>query len=211
MHTSISKSTLILSLAFTAAAMYAAPAAAATKSRSNYQNAGGNCHAANGLHDIERMKRNPLGYRNAPTAGSGDDEDEDDDIRSKGDSASNTSNTTTGNVQVICNFAADVFSIGNPNSGHIIKVVQLFARNTLTDSDKGMACTITAGYATSSTNYSNTKSMTLPKSGVQQRLSWSSADNGGRYLPGPASVVCSVPVGVELNDAIIVFDVDVGS
>lgn len=188
MKSYISLKPVLLAVAVTTVVLFSSTAAAANKSRSNYQNAGGNCHASSVWDDFS-LERNPLGYRNMSTS----------------------NNNSNANVVVTCNFATDVFSVGNPNSAYTIKAVQLFARNTLTNRDVNMSCSITAGYATSSGNFTNTKSISLLKTGVQKSVMWSSADNGGKYLPGPASVVCSVPAGVELNDAIVVFDVDVGN
>ena len=188
MKSYISIKPALLAVALTTVVLFSSSAAAGNKNRSNYQNAGGNCHATNWYGEWD-MERNALGYRNTATA----------------------NNNANANVLVSCNFATDVFAVGNPNSAYTIKVVQLFARNTLTNRDVNMSCSITAGYATGIGNFTNTKSMPLLKTGAQKSLTWSSADNGGKYMPGPASVVCSVPAGVELNDAIIVFDVDVGN
>ena len=194
------KSALALAVLGLSVSLMAAPAAALTKRNSTYQNMGGNCHTADPIDEISGgqgagwfssgsgMLRAPLGYRNI------------------NDNNANFND----NITVICNFAANGYAAFTSNG--LIRSVQLYARNTFTNRDVTLSCTITAGYATSSSNFSHTKSVLLTKNGVQGNIRWRNIeDNGGNYFPAPANVVCSVPAGVELNDAEITYENDVGS
>ena len=191
------KSALALAVLGLSVSLFAAPAAAVTQRSSNYQNMGGNCHAADPVDEISGgqgpgwfgsgsgMLRAPLGYRNA----------------------NDNNNDSNDNIIVICNFAANGYAQA---SGGLVRSVQLYARNTFTNRDVTLSCSITAGYATSSSNYTNTKSVLLTKNGAQGNIRWRETDNGGNFLPAPANVVCTVPAGVELNDAEITYENNIG-
>ncbi len=193
--------TLVLGLV---ASLVAAPATAVTKTHGTYQNMGGNCHAANGWEEA-KMARTALGYRNilgGPSSVAPN--------RKQGRNAKTTKNGvgfSSWNAIVVCNFAGDPYAIYNNG---FVRAVQLFARNT-TDTDTQMACTISAGYATSSLIFTSTKTVTLTNNGQQNSIIWRTSDNGGHYLPLPANIVCSVPPGVELNDGAVAYDIDVGN
>lgn len=163
-------------------------ASAADRPRTNYQNMGANCHAANAYDDYVLMQRNALGYRNT-----------------------SNSNHSGNNAIIVCNFMADILAVGNPvNTNHTVEAVVLYAR-AWRNRTVNVSCTATAGYATSPDNITITKSIPVTGDGVQRYVEFSSADNGGKFLLSPVNVVCSVPGGVELNDAAVFYYDNVGS
>ena len=184
-HSALSK--IVVAALVVGCAAFTAPASALEKPHSSYQNLGGNCHAVSPADEIFNMKRSELGYRNTQL----------------------DNQAPTQNAVVVCNLLANGWAVYNNG---FIRSVQLYARNLQTDNPSTLTCTITAGYATSSTIYTSTKSTTLTTDGKLATIFWRHvADNGGSYFPAPASIACSVPAGAELNDAELTFMVDVGS
>lgn len=168
--------------------LFAAPANAADVLRSNYQNMGANCHAADSWDDVTLMERNALGYRNT-----------------------SNSNSSSNNVVVVCNFLTDVFATSNPvGTTNTVLGVYLYAR-AWRNRNVNMTCVATAGYATSPDNITLTKSFALTGDGEQKYVGFNAVDNGGNWLQAPVNVVCTVPGGVELNDAAVFFYQDVGN
>lgn len=193
------KSALALAVLGLSVSLFAAPVGAVNKKGSSYQNMGANCHAADPADDISGgqgnwfggagMVRHALGYRNA----NDNNADRNDDIT------------------VVCNFAINGWA-SIVNNG-LVRSVQIYARNKFTNRDAVLSCFLTAGYAGSSSNFTDTvaRTVTLLKNGNTGTIVWNASNNGGNYLPAPASVVCAVPAGVELNDAEITYEYDVGA
>ena len=170
------------------ASLYAAPVAAQTFLRSYHQGAAAGCHAANplafrGYNDELGMLRSQTGYLNTNP----------------------NSLLPAHDVTVVCNPIGDLYAVNSAsNVKDVVPEVQLFARNTRSNRDVTLTCTLYAGYIDSNSTSQLTQQIVLPADGTQRSLIWNYPDYT-QFFPTPLSIVCNVPAGIELNDWITLY------
>ncbi len=163
-------------------ALFSAPATAAEQSRSFYQNAGANCHGISNVND-NRLVRTEQSLQN---------------------------NTTTLELDVVCNMMTDGYATFTPDFGTVTGVYLWARRIAIRGDNTEMTCTMTTSFAGDPYTESFTQTITLAGNTTDQAYFAWFPPEGARFL-APINIRCLLPRKTELNDWLVEYVEDVGS
>ena len=189
MNTSLHRTTLaMIAMGIAAGALLASPSASAVnKWRSFHQASNGNCSTSE-PSDEGWMSRTPTGYLNTRS----------------------NNKKPAHNIEVICSPVGNSYGVyKGPNFGTVAQVA-FYARNTRNNADVKLNCVLSVGYVDSAYHSEMPTTKTLTKDGATLPIYWNEPGFAA-YYPTPLTVICDVPAGVELTDAYVYQEVDVGN
>lgn len=164
-------------------ALFSAPATAAELYRSFYQNAGGNCHGVANSNNDNKITRTEQSLQN---------------------------NTTTLELDVVCNLMTDGYATYTPDLGTVAGVYLWARRVAVRGDNASMTCTMVSSFAGDPYTQSFTQTITLPGNTTDQAYFQWIPPTGQRFL-APINIRCLLPRKTELNDWLVEYVEDVGN